>query len=78
MGQSSDESIWLHAANISGAIITKDEDFAQMTLIRVEPVAVVWLRVGNCRTAELLHTLERTWPVIKQHLEEGARLIEIN
>jgi len=40
-------------------------------------VAVVWLRVGNCRTSVLLASFERLWPEIVQQLKTGARLIEV-
>lgn len=77
LGQSPDAAIWEHAAREGAIIISKDEDFAQMTLVRPEPVPVIWLRVGNCRTPHLLATLERVWPSIEKQLATGARLIEI-
>lgn len=77
LAQSRDELLWEHAARTGSVILSKDEDFARMTLVRPEPVAVIWLRVGNCRTPVLLATLERAWPAIVQQLEAGARLIEV-
>lgn len=77
LAQSSDAEIWLHAARSGAAIISKDEDFARMTLLRSEAVAVIWLRIGNCRTAALLATMERAWPSIIQQLDAGARLVEV-
>ncbi len=53
LAQSPDPTIWTHAAQTVAVIISKDEDFAQMTLVRPEPVSVVWLRFGNCRIALL-------------------------
>jgi len=46
-------------------------------LVRAEPVAVVWLRIGNCRTPELLAAMDRAWPEIVRQLAAGARLIEV-
>jgi predicted nuclease of predicted toxin-antitoxin system len=40
-------------------------------------VAVVWLRIGNCRTPALLAAMKRAWPEIVQQLCAGARLIEV-
>ncbi len=77
LAQSRDEIIWERAARDGAVIVSKDEDFAQMTLVRTEPVAVVWLRIGNCRTAALLATMERAWPTIVQQLDANARLIEV-
>jgi predicted nuclease of predicted toxin-antitoxin system len=39
-------------------------------------VAVVWLRIGNCRTPALLAAMERAWPEIVQQLYAGARLFK--
>jgi predicted nuclease of predicted toxin-antitoxin system len=77
LAQSSDADIWQRAARDGAVIVSKDEDFARMTLLLPEPVAVVWLRFGNCRTAALLSTMERAWPDIVQQLDAGARLIEV-
>lgn len=77
LAQSPDAAIWQRAAREGAIIVSKDEDFARMTLLLPEPVTVLWLRVGNCRTAALLATMERAWPAITQQLDAGARLIEV-
>ncbi len=77
MGQTADALIWQHAAQTGAVIVTKDEDFAQLTILRPEGVRVVWLRVGNCRTAALIATFERLWPEIVRQLDAGAGLIEV-
>jgi len=78
LGQSADTAIWEHAASEGAVIVSKDEDFAQLTLMRSDPVPVVWLRVGNCRTATLLETMDRIWPQIVRELDAGARLVEVS
>jgi predicted nuclease of predicted toxin-antitoxin system len=77
LAQSRDEIIWARAARDGCVIVSKDEDFANLTLVRPEPVAVVWLRIGNCRTPDLLAAMARAWPDIVQQLDAGARLIEV-
>jgi len=77
LAQCRDEIIWEQAARGGAIIVSKDEDFADLTLVRPEPVAVVWLRIGNCRTPVLLAAMERAWPHIVQQLDAGARLIEV-
>jgi predicted nuclease of predicted toxin-antitoxin system len=37
LAQSKDTPIWAYAAATGAVIVSKDEDFAQMTLIRLEP-----------------------------------------
>jgi predicted nuclease of predicted toxin-antitoxin system len=77
LGQSSDTIIWSFAVRTNAAIISKDEDFAQLTVMRTESVPVIWLRFGNCRTPALLANMERVWPEIIRQLDAGARLIEV-
>lgn len=53
----SDEQIWLFAANNNYTIATKDDDFRGMSLLRGAPPKVIWLVVGNTSTAEILRIL---------------------
>lgn len=76
-GQSADEIIWRYAAGIGAVIISKDEDFARLTATRPEAVSVVWVRIGNCRTVELIKLLDRMWPSIVEQIEAGAKLVEV-
>ncbi|WP_404421462.1 DUF5615 family PIN-like protein [Nibricoccus sp. IMCC34717] len=78
LAQSPDGAIWERAAKEGAAIVSKDEDFARLSVMRPEQVQVVWLRIGNCRTAVLLEKLENAWPAILGELEAGARLIEVH
>ena len=77
MAQAPHDWTWQHAARTGAVIVTKDEDFSRMTVLRPEPAAVVWLRCGNCRTAALLASMERAWPDIVGQLDAGARLVEV-
>ena len=60
---SSDEEIWSFAKQNGFAIISKDSDFHQMSFLYGTPPKVVWLRCGNCSTAELEQ-------VIRGHADE--------
>ena len=53
----SDEQIWLFAANNNYTIVTKDDDFRGMSLLRGAPPKLIWLVVGNTSTAEILRIL---------------------
>lgn len=48
-----DEAIWGHAAAGGFTIVTKDDDFRQRSVLRGPPPRVIWLRLGNCRTADV-------------------------
>ena len=66
------------AATVStGAIIiTKDEDFAVHRVLHDGP-AVVWVRTGNTRRAELLRRMDADFSAIISALERGETLVEI-
>lgn len=48
-----DEQIWEHARLHGFAIVTKDEDYNNLSVIRGVPPKVVWLQLGNCTTAQV-------------------------
>jgi predicted nuclease of predicted toxin-antitoxin system len=52
--QSADDAdIWEHASLNGLAVISKDSDFLQRSLLYGSPPKVVWVRAGNCSTAEI-------------------------
>ncbi len=53
LASADDETIWNVAAANGYVIVTKDDDFRQRSLLRGPPPYVVWVRLGNCRTAEV-------------------------
>ncbi len=75
--KSEDIEIWEHAAKEGCVIITKDEDFANLSLLKSEPVSVVWLRFGNCRKQVLVAAIEGVWSQIEESLAQGERVIEV-
>ena len=78
LAQAPDGLLWHYAAEHGAGIVTRDEDFAQMVSLRPEPVSVVWLRIGNCRTPALLTAIESTLPAIAEQQANGIRLIEVH
>ena len=48
-----DAAIWAHAAAHGFTIVTKDDDFRQRSVLLGAPPRVIWLRLGNCRTADV-------------------------
>lgn len=76
LGQASDHEIWRYACENGRAVITKDEDFLHLAA-RGPQTALIWVRLGNCRTPKLLAEFDRLWPRILACLETGDRVIEI-
>lgn len=73
----SDRDIWQYALDRKAVIVTKDEDFADMIAIGREAPAVVWVRVGNTRRADLLAWFEPLIGQLVSMLEAGEQLIEL-
>jgi len=47
----SDTEVWQYAQENGFAIVSKDSDFAQRSLLLGGTPRVIWLRIGNCTTA---------------------------
>jgi predicted nuclease of predicted toxin-antitoxin system len=38
-------------------LVTKDEDFHRLSVLRGSPPKVIWIRLGNCASADVLRLL---------------------
>ena len=75
--EADDRTVWEYARANGCAIVSKDEDFHQLSFLYGPPPKVVWVRLGNCTTADIEHALRRhhtdVWHFDAN--EEGAFLI---
>jgi predicted nuclease of predicted toxin-antitoxin system len=46
----SDDAIWRAAIEHDCVLLTKDEDFQRLSVLRGAPPKVIWLRLGNAST----------------------------
>ena len=53
MAEAQDRDIWVHARDSGFAIVSKDNDFQQMSFVFGAPPKVVWIRRGNCSVDEI-------------------------
>lgn len=53
MAEAQDRDIWVHARDSGFAIVSKDNDFQQMSFVFGAPPKVIWIRRGNCSVAEI-------------------------
>lgn len=65
LGGATDTRLWEVAAREGCVLVTKDEDFVQLSVLRGPPPKVLWLNVGNAGT-----------PVIARLLQQNAEAIE--
>jgi len=68
---SSDTEIWNYALANDLAILSRDSDFHQRSFVFGHPPKVVWLRIGNCSTSDLLAILRDRQSRIMQFFEES-------
>lgn len=52
-----DEAIWEQARREGYAVVSKDNDFRQLSFLYGVPPKVIWLSVGNAGTEAILHFL---------------------
>lgn len=53
-----DSLIWEYAANNSLHILTKDKDFNDIQQVKGFPPKIIWLRIGNTSTKEIINNLK--------------------
>lgn len=73
----SDLEIWHFAKREQYAIVTKDDDFEQLSYWRGAPPKVIWIQLGNASTTQMEAFLRSKLQIIANFLknEEGAILV---
>jgi predicted nuclease of predicted toxin-antitoxin system len=59
LGGAPDLKVWQLALERDCLLVTKDEDFHRLSVLRGAPPKVLWLRLGNCTTDEVSRLLRR-------------------
>lgn len=77
LDEASDREIWRFASSQPSVIVSKDEDFLNLSLADATGPAFVWVRSGNCRTLTLIATFDARMPDILREVSAGQRVIEI-
>ena len=67
-----DQTIWTYAADHDFCIVTKDDDFRGLSLLKGAPPKVIWLIVGNTSTAEITRILMEAAPFVQDFLVDSA------
>jgi predicted nuclease of predicted toxin-antitoxin system len=59
-------------------LVTKDSDFNELLASKGFPPKVIWIRIGNCTTAEIAALLQSHHPTIIEFAEDNsAGLLEL-
>lgn len=54
-----DLAVWEHARAGGFLLVSKDEDFHRLSVLRGFPPKVVWVRLGNCSTSDIEQLLRK-------------------
>ena len=74
---SSDSEIWRYAIEHDAALITKDEDFADLVALGGPAPVIVWVRVGNTTRRALLDWFGPLVDQVIAMIDNGDRLVEL-
>jgi len=68
---STDLEIWNFAKKNKFIIVTFDSDFYDISLLRGLPPKIIWLRIGNTSTKNILKVLKTNYNLIKEFAENA-------
>ena len=67
-----DPSVWDYACQNGFLIVSKDADMHDFSLLYGNPPKVIWLRLGNCSTAQVETLLRREFKAIQAFYEDNT------
>jgi predicted nuclease of predicted toxin-antitoxin system len=78
LGGATDEAVWSAAAEHGCVLVTKDEDFHRLSVLRGGPPRVIWLRLGNASTDEVARLLrERRGDIARFQRQDEVTVLEL-
>ena len=66
LDQVPDTEVWEYARRENFLIVTKDDDFSDLCLLRGFPPKIIWIRRGNCKTLDIEAMLRNHYPDVKK------------
>jgi predicted nuclease of predicted toxin-antitoxin system len=72
MERADDSAVWAFAKEHGFAIVSKDSDFHQRSLVFGHPPKVIWLQFGNCSTSDVEDVLRASHPSIGAFLGDAT------
>jgi predicted nuclease of predicted toxin-antitoxin system len=67
-----DRAVWAYAAARGLAVVSKDADFVALSALLGQPPKVIWLRVGNCPTRNVVDLLRARVNDVRAFLADPA------
>lgn len=75
LAPASDPAIWQYAREHGLVIVTKDEDFHRLSVLNGGPPKVIWIRLGNCSTDDIIRLLTERRSDIETFIADGEALV---
>jgi predicted nuclease of predicted toxin-antitoxin system len=73
-----DSIIWEYACDNQFIIVTRDADFSDLNVMLGFPPKVIWIRRGNCTTAEIESILRSNYMAVESLAEdEGVGILTL-
>jgi len=69
LGGATDDEVWVYARDHGFTIVSKDSDFADISVLRGAPPKVIWARLGNGTTASVEFLLRNSEAVVRRFLD---------
>jgi predicted nuclease of predicted toxin-antitoxin system len=70
LASADDAAIWNYARAHRLAIVSKDSDFAERSVLENAPPKVIWIRAGNCSTSDIEQQLRSAKEIVRAFLDE--------
>ncbi len=74
-GRTNDPQLWLFAKTHGYVFVTKDSDVAELAILRGAPPKIIWLRIGNCKTAVVERVLRANVRAIADFVEDPEQIV---
>jgi predicted nuclease of predicted toxin-antitoxin system len=72
LGTADDRTVWAYAAAHGLAVVSKDTDFVRLSAALGAPPKVIWLRLGNCPTRDVVTLLRARAADVRAFLADPA------
>ena len=77
-GGARDTTVWDLARTHGCLVVSKDEDFHRLVVLRGAPPKFIWIRLGNCSTDDIARLLRRSYDDIMRFSEQDeATVLEL-
>jgi predicted nuclease of predicted toxin-antitoxin system len=77
-GGAGDAAVWDLARTHNCLVVSKDEDFNRLAILRGAPPKFVWVRRGNCATSEIATLLrQRHDEIVRFDKQNEATVLEL-